>query len=129
MNLQVEISAPEEEVPITLRTPIFRIVQEGLSNVVKHSDATEVFVSLSSNEKGIFLEIADNGCGFEVAAAAGGNGLGNMRNRLANLGGECQISSSKATGTIVRLIIPLPANTASNEDTSRDGWQPEATFR
>ena len=109
LNLQVEISAPEEEVPITLRTPIFRIVQEGLSNVVKHSDATEVFVSLSSNEKGIFLEIADNGSGFRYDAdglefdpCSAGLGLKGMRERVEFTGGDFDIQSAPNQGTWVR---------------------------
>ena len=128
-RFKIPMEFPASRVEGRLRHGLLLAVKEALNNAVRHSHAIEIEFGVNLEADCLKIEIADNGCGFEAAAAAGGNGLGNMRQRLADLGGECQISSSKETGTIVRLIIPLPANTAKNENTSRDGWEPEAPFR
>ncbi len=111
-RFRIPMEFPARRVEGRLRHGLLLAVKEALNNAVRHSKAHEIEFGVNLEADCLKVEIADNGRGFEVAAAAGGNGLGNMRQRLADLGGECQISSSKETGTSVRLIIPLPANTA-----------------
>jgi len=111
-RFKIPMEFPASRVEGRLRHGLLLAVKEALNNAVRHSHAKEIEFGVNLEADCLKIEIADNGCGFKVAAAAEGNGLGNMRQRLADLGGECRISSSKETGTIVRLIIPLPANTA-----------------
>lgn len=90
---------------------IFRVAQEALANIAKHSDATHVDVRAEDDHGALVLRIRDNGHGFDVAEAQGrGLGLSTMRERLARLGGTLQISSSVG-GTIVEARAPLSQRT------------------
>ena len=111
-RFKIPMEFPASRVEGRLRHGLLLAVKEALNNAVRHSHAKEIEFGVNLEADCLKIEIADNGSGFEIAAAAGGNGLGNMRQRLADLGGECRISSSKETGTTVRLIISLPANPA-----------------
>ena len=85
---------------------LFRIAQEALNNVGKHSQATKVEVSLACEGKGIVLSVSDNGIGFALDGrrpAGRGNGLGNMRERAESVGGAIEIHSAPGTGTALRV--------------------------
>ena len=90
---------------------LYRIVQESLNNVVKHSGATQVQVRATTAEKGLKLTITDDGCGFAVAdtlrAETVGLGLCGMIERAKMLGGECEIISWPNTGTKLQIIVPF----------------------
>ena len=88
---------------------LFRIVQEGLNNVVKHSGAREALVILAGTGKTITVSIADTGQGFEPSSVAGGAGLGlaGMRERLRTLGGDLTIKSQAGQGTTISARVPL----------------------
>ena len=88
---------------------LFRIVQEGLNNVVKHSGASEAHVTLSGERDALLLSIADFGRGFNVGAMANGDGLGleSMRERLRLIGGELTIRSQAGQGTRIDARVPL----------------------
>lgn len=82
---------------------LFRITQEALSNVARHSNATAVQIQLRYEEAGVTLVIADNGKGFDTAKAEGrGVGLLSMRERIQALGGDIQIESASGKGTEIR---------------------------
>jgi len=87
---------------------LYRIAQEALRNVVKHSGATSAMVELSSNTKEIELHISDHGQGFDVESAKGVAGLGliSMRERLRLIGGHLSIESEPYRGTRIRVRIP-----------------------
>lgn len=92
---------------------IFRIVQEALANVARHSDATRVDALAERRGDTLALRICDNGHGFDVARADGqGVGLRSMRERIEGLGGSLNISSSLG-GTRLDISIPLPQRTQS----------------
>ena len=91
---------------------ILRITQEALSNVARHADATVVGVRLSISGDRITLRVADNGHGFDVAAAGPESyGLASMRERAALIGGRLRIASSVETGTLVMLTAPFSTST------------------
>lgn len=95
---------PDQE----LEAGLFRMVQELLNNIVKHSGASMVRLNLSSSNAGnIRLKISDNGTGFDTDAALfhGGLGLRNLESRVEDLGGKIQIQSSpeKGTETVIEL--------------------------
>ncbi len=98
-------------VPDDVALTVFRVVQESLRNVVKHSGASETRVQLSGRNGGLHLVIADSGCGFDpkLAAAGGGLGLFSMRERLGLVGGEITIESAVGSGTRIDAKVPLGA--------------------
>ncbi len=90
---------------------IYRVCQEALSNVVKHSGATAVDVHLFAAEDQIHLEVTDNGSGLILSEdAKPAFGLTKMHERARNLQGSQDISSSPARGTTVLLSLPLPSD-------------------
>jgi signal transduction histidine kinase len=102
-GIQVDFLPCEEpDQPLAVKEAAYRIAQESLSNVVKHSQATQVRVILASTDAGLELEVADNGTGFDTAADFPGHlGLRSMRERAENLGGRLEISSQAGGGTRV----------------------------
>lgn len=100
-------SCMEQLAPAT-QMQLFRIVQEVLSNARKHSGARTVEVSVSGDDNGLSLWIADDGCGFDPSAATNGGHLGlrTMAERAAELGGSLRIESTPGAGTRVGVEIP-----------------------
>jgi signal transduction histidine kinase len=81
-------------------------VKEALHNVLQHSSANEVVLSMDLLPDAIRIEVKDDGKGF-VFSRGNGNGLPNMTKRLADIGGTCRIESAPQHGTLVRLQLPL----------------------
>jgi len=94
-------------------TAMMRIFQEGLSNIVRHSEATEVTVSLCKRDDRLLLEITDNGCGItpEQVASPKSLGLMGMYERARNCGGELRIVRNPDGGTT--LVFSIPLNTGA----------------
>jgi PAS domain S-box-containing protein len=92
-------------------TAIFRIAQESLTNVARHSRASRVVLTLRSGEASIDLEVRDDGCGFDLNAVSAGHrgsyGLLGMAERARLIGGALSIASSASSGTVVAVRIPL----------------------
>jgi two-component system sensor histidine kinase UhpB len=89
---------------------LFRLVQEALTNVARHSSATRVRIEIrrAASTPGIDISIADNGRGADLGAHRSGLGLIGMRERVAALGGSIAVSSSSgAAGFEVRAFLPL----------------------
>jgi PAS domain S-box-containing protein len=106
ISVEKHIRISELEVPDSLKTPIFRIFQEAMNNVAKHSKATVVNLSLQKGS-GIELVIWDNGQGFDPDTPKMGLGFSTMRERAQLSGGTCSIESVKGAGTTVRCAWPL----------------------
>lgn len=120
-SLECELRLPPDipNYPLSSETRhnLFLTFEEALNNVLKHSDATKVKIEMLMQGLAFQLIVTDNGKGFEVPAWSGlkhptpgardGNGLKNMRQRLAALGGECLISSQTGKGTVVTIRIRL----------------------
>lgn len=90
--------------------PIYRIVQEGFGNIIKHSECTECKLFLSGNDKFINIELRDNGKGFnylQKKESGLGHGLTNMKKRAEFIGGKFNIDSKIDEGTKLLLTIPL----------------------
>jgi signal transduction histidine kinase len=102
------LSIPEIPLPADIRHHLFLACKEALNNVHKHARASEVWLRLEVAEGSLTVMIEDNGVGFAPPAAAStGNGLPNLRTRLATLGGRCEIEAKPGAGTRVRMIVPL----------------------
>ena len=93
---------------------LVRILQEAVSNVLKHASASVVTVALAVDAGELRLAISDNGRGFSAPAERAAHGLANMRRRAADMGGTLQIETA-AAGTTVEARIPLPAADAAQE--------------
>ena len=95
-----------------IKTLFYRAAQEALSNIARHSQATQVRIVLESSGGGVRLAIQDNGTGFEVGktlsgpAGAGGIGLRSLREQAADLGGTVLIRSS-SEGTTLEVFVPI----------------------
>jgi len=88
------------------RTYIFRIVQEALNNIIKHSGAGIVNIELVRNRNHLYLSIADDGKGFDIGSVCLGNGLHNLRERVELLNGSINIFSEPGKGTTIEIQIP-----------------------
>jgi signal transduction histidine kinase len=113
IHIRPNIKIEEHEVPDSLKTAIFRVLQEGLNNVAKHSKAKVVVVLLRKEDRAMRLTIQDYGQGFDVSKAqsAGGIDLGfglkSMRERTELSGGDFSIQSEVGKGTTLRAEWPL----------------------
>jgi signal transduction histidine kinase len=101
------------QIPSSLSTEIsmalYRILQEALTNIYKHSGATQVRIYLQQYSDTVQLEIEDNGQGFDPDTNTTGFGLQGMRERTATLNGRMQISSQFGSGCRIHILVPLPA--------------------
>jgi PAS domain S-box-containing protein len=115
VRIEQHIAVTEEDVPELLKIVIFRILQEALNNIGKHSQADSVSLRLARTSDKIELTIEDNGRGFdpeEILAMKGperGLGLISMKERAELSGGECSIESVEGGGTTVRATWPCAA--------------------
>jgi signal transduction histidine kinase/ligand-binding sensor domain-containing protein len=95
-----------------IENEVMRIASEAISNVERHSGATEMWVDLSYGTDSLRLEVRDNGSGFDYASARGKldrYGLKGLEERAASLRGHLDVESEPGKGTVVILIAPLPA--------------------
>jgi signal transduction histidine kinase len=104
-RLDVPAQLPDRAVSTEVRHNIFMAVKEALNNTLKHAGATEVRVGLGLMDGRMAITITDNGRGFLIgdAPARKGEGLENMQQRLAQIGGRCVLESQPGRGTSVRL--------------------------
>jgi PAS domain S-box-containing protein len=103
-RLHVEIAEP---LPTDVQLQFYRIAEEALNNALKHSGASIVRVRVVAAEGLAMLEIADNGCGFdlETSQSSGGLGLISMRERQAKLDGQLTVETAPGKGTLIRVTV------------------------
>jgi len=100
--------------PDAVNIALYRVAQEGLSNVLQHAAASHVRVVLARLDAGeVQLMVSDDGRGFDVHAATRGLGLLGAGERAAALGGSLRVSGGPSVGTTLRLRLPLPARGAA----------------
>lgn len=112
-RLDIPIDLPPHALEADKRHELFLVFKEALNNIIKHSGATVVRISLRLKEARLVLVVEDNGCGFDATAARGasrGNGLHNMRNRIRKVGGEVSIVSSSGKGTRIEFSVPCESS-------------------
>jgi len=117
-RLEMPLQLPAWALTAEVRHNLFLAYKEAVNNVVKHAAASEVRVSLSLQPDGFVLGVEDDGRGFKADAklpetpseadrAGGGNGLENMRRRMEEIGGVCEIESAPGKGTKVKFVVKL----------------------
>jgi len=112
--IQIEkvIDIQEDQIPENLKVVVYRVLQEGLNNVAKHSSANQVRIALRKTNQAIEFSIIDNGRGFELepilSREIGGKGLGvlGMIKTIELSGGVCKITSDRQEGTAIRAVWP-----------------------
>lgn len=111
LDIRLNTSGTDQRLENYLEVMIFRAVQELLSNVVRHSHATQVKLQIDINPVEARVSIDDNGSGFDVEAASKGQGMGLkvIRDRVEMLGGEIEVDSVIGQGTRVVLSVPARA--------------------
>jgi signal transduction histidine kinase len=98
----------ERRLPSDVETALYRVVQESLTNIVKHANARNISVSLVRRESGVAAVVEDDGAGFDQRTVrAEGIGLLGMRERLALLDGRLEVESRPGAGTTVVAEVPL----------------------
>jgi signal transduction histidine kinase len=114
LGLDVTITSrgDEADLPLDVRTVMYRVVQECLTNVIRHAKTDKADVLVVFDEREVRIRVEDTGCGFDVNAALHNAshpcwGLLGMIERAALIGGECQFVSEPGVGTIVEVAAPV----------------------
>jgi len=115
-GIAVELTLPSAEFDVgpELSTAVFRVLQESLTNVARHAQASRVAVALSGTDNNVELRVQDNGKGIGAAGAGGAKTLGvlGMRERTAILGGTFTLESEPGMGTSIVMMIPRQSQSA-----------------
>ena len=110
-NIKCSLVLPKEELKLEKNksTAIFRIFQEALTNIARHSQATKIGISLLNHQSNIYLEIMDNGKGISPEQIKDFKSLGihGMEERAMVFGGQVYVEGIPGKGTIVKVEIPI----------------------
>jgi signal transduction histidine kinase len=100
--------------PDAYNLTLYRTLQEALTNVVKHAQASQVWVDLSIEDEQVTLTVQDNGIGIgEKKSGTNGIGLAGLRERITVAGGILTVNSAKKRGTIISAQFPLLSDTGA----------------
>jgi signal transduction histidine kinase len=100
------------DIPDALALSLYRIVQEGVQNAIKHGAAKDIIVQLQGSHEKLTLSIVDDGVGFKIDGALKmGLGLISIRERAESLGGTLEIISTPGHGTRLYVAVPFVAQT------------------
>ncbi len=100
------VNRSERRLPLEMEQALYRVTQEALANVARHSRARRVDISLVYNRDTVQLSLSDDGCGFEVETKSYGMGLRSIRERVSSIRGTVQIQSAPGHGT--RILVQAP---------------------
>ena len=108
LNVELQIEVKEIDIPDENKHSIYRVVQEAMNNIAKHSDANNIYVHLTNTESGILLRVKDDGSGFDLEKIKqrekSGMGLKTMEERAVSSGGKFTMKSNAMSGTIVQVL-------------------------
>jgi two-component system sensor histidine kinase ChiS len=116
VNLMID---GESNLRLEIEQAIYRIIQESLANIARHSHATKVEFSVKYNLESVEVKICDNGQGFDLEQKPNGIGLRSMRERAKSVGGILEINCSCGNGT--QVIIKIPTNKQEELSGGRNG--------
>jgi signal transduction histidine kinase len=127
-NIQVTLDIPQKlhRMPQDIELALFRVLQEGLTNIHRHSGSKSADVRVTQQDGTVMLVMQDHGLGiplpvlenFRSSNAGLGVGLAGMRERVSELGGRLELESD-GTGTVVRAVLPIPPAATTPEASSR----------
>jgi signal transduction histidine kinase len=113
IRVLLETSGRLDNIPEEHRTCLYRLVQESLTNCMRHSAAKSVNIDLQETERVLELQVKDDGVGFDPARARHGLGLLGIQERVRELGGQLSIDSAPGRGASLRVKLPLPRTVAA----------------
>ncbi len=122
LDLQLDVSDLQERLPPEVETALYRVVQEALTNVIRHARASAVQIRLECETTVVRAQVEDDGQGFDVIQVLNrqrpqhGIGLLGMRERITLLGGTFSLHSAPGQGTRLALEIPLEGNNGHGQD-------------
>jgi ligand-binding sensor domain-containing protein/signal transduction histidine kinase len=120
-DIQVKVDITDERrLHLDVEQAFYRAIQESLSNVARHSRATEVTITLTFLKKELIAIVRDNGCGFDKQTRQYGMGLRTIRERIEALGGVVQVESAPDCGTCITMSAPLRSHRAKKGETHHD---------
>jgi signal transduction histidine kinase len=122
LKMQVEVSGVERMLPGEVKTALFRVAQEALTNIIKHANANSGKIFIDFQSQGVYLSIADDGVGFDparrIASQRSSWGLMGMEERTQLLGGIFRLNSNPGRGTEIQVFIPYQEQDESHEDSA-----------
>lgn len=107
LNVNLEIMGLTEGLDYIAENTLYRVIQEILNNILKHSGADMVDIQMIKNDEDLTIMIEDNGIGFDMKTVNRSNGLNNIQTRVENIHGKFYIDSKINRGTIITVIVPL----------------------
>jgi len=107
LDVELQLFGLEQRMERSMEIAVYRIVQEAISNVLKHAKATELSVDVTRGPGRISVIVHDNGKGFDPAIPSTGIGMENMRNRAMAIGALLRVDSSLGNGTTISVEGPV----------------------
>ncbi len=110
LKCEVSINPADTQLPSAISIALFRVLQEALTNILRHAKAANAWIALQHERGGLRFEIRDDGIGLRHGSEQKrlSHGILGMRQRITSLGGDFQIGSGPGTGTTIRIFVPLP---------------------
>lgn len=115
LHATLEVRGDPARVPEAMQVHVYRIVQEALTNAVRHGDAGQATVRLDCAERQLGIEVVDNGSHAGVALPVPGHGLLGMAERVSALGGTLELGPRPGGGMRLAVLLPLPPTVVTNE--------------
>lgn len=122
LNVGLTVEGKEEafhHLPPAYETTLFRIAQESLTNIARHAHTQNASIVLKEDRGQLYLQIQDDGCGYDLTKGHQGSGVTGMRERAALLKGSLAIHSQPDQGTTVKVILPMPIANVEEEQEDR----------
>jgi signal transduction histidine kinase len=118
LKVDIEILGTQDRLPADVESALYRIIQEALTNVARHANASRVDIVIENHPEGMIMVIEDDGIGFspEEKLQLSRIGLLGMRERAEMLGGKLLIESAPGMGTTLRVEIPVRADQPIEDD-------------
>src|SRR5262249_10649562 len=115
LKCTLSIDPGEMQLPDAVAIALFRVVQEALTNIVRHAGAANAWITLQYQKEQVLLTVRDDGTGLPKGAERTrlSHGILGMRQRTTSLGGQFAIDSPAAGGTTIRIAVPLGRDSAS----------------
>jgi signal transduction histidine kinase len=109
LPVHLSVNGDLNRLPDRHRTCVYRVVQEALTNCVRHAAATTIRVTVTGHPEGLDVTVVDDGIGFDVERHKPGLGLRGIEERARELGGQVEIRSVKGAGTSLLIRLPFDA--------------------
>jgi signal transduction histidine kinase len=120
LKCELSINPADIQLPSAISIALFRVLQEALTNVLRHAKATNAWITLEQDKGGLTFVIRDDGIGLPSGAEQKklSHGILGMRQRITSLGGQFQIGSEPGAGTTLRIFVPLASSQLAARPTS-----------